>query len=246
MLHLTVLSPHRDDAAFSLSIGLSRWVKLGTPMKIVNFFTESEYAPYALPMQAAVIPALRAREDKQALRSISPLIRMESLHLLDAPLRLHIGLDAICSTETARLQNRDETTWLASQIRRYFSRGVVMAPLGLGNHIDHLVVNHAAVTCATNQRLAFYEDLPYATWTSECALRQKVSDLEAQMRMHLTSKIIRDNSIATADKLRVISHYRSQLTRDDGRAISNFARQYHAGERIWIPKYSKAWMAFTQ
>ncbi len=48
MRKLTVLSPHRDDAAFSLFICLAKWSMFPSlKVKVLNFFTESAYAPYS-------------------------------------------------------------------------------------------------------------------------------------------------------------------------------------------------------
>src|SRR5690349_15351519 len=170
MLELTILSPHRDDAAFSLSIALSRWSTLPVQLTVVNFFTVTQYAPHAFSTHISSTSALRTREDRSALRSIDRRIRIESLELLDAPLRFGIHPDAICRPQTAALQNPTEIAALANRIGRYFTRGLVVAPLALGDHVDHLAVYRAALASSTDHKLAFYEDLPYATWTSKRSL----------------------------------------------------------------------------
>ncbi len=104
MLPVTVLSPHRDDAAFSLCLALSRWPELNVPVTVVNFFTISGYAPHSASTEIADVSSLREREDQEALASIHPAIHVESLDLLDAPLRFNISAAAISAPENVHLQ----------------------------------------------------------------------------------------------------------------------------------------------
>lgn len=246
MLELTILSPHRDDAAFSLCLALSQWSNLPVKLAVVNFFTISEYAPHALSTRKASISALRTREDYAVLRSINSEIRVEALDLLDAPLRFGISPDAVTRPETAALQSASEIEALAGRVRKCFTRGLVLAPLGLGDHVDHLAVNSAAVASSANHRLGFYEDLPYAIWTSEQALCEKVRKVELSTKVNLKSAVIRSHSFAVARKRHLIDKYQSQIRPEEARAIANYASNYDGGERIWIPKYGAPWKLLIQ
>lgn len=242
MRRLTILSPHRDDAAFSLSIALFRWRELPLTLKVVNFFTRSEYGPHALSDRVANVSALRRKEDLFVFASIDKRIRVESLDLLDAPIRLGVSSSAICNDSTIRLQQPEEIDQLGLRIRKYSAGGLVLAPLALGNHVDHLLVNKAAVASSHNlHRLGFYEDLPYATWTSEPCLRNTISRLEQKLKMELCPRHIRAGSNALRDKFRLIRRYESQITREEASAMAQYALRYRGGERIWIPKYGSSW-----
>ncbi len=155
MFGLTILSPHRDDAAFSLSMALCRWSELDLDIRVVNFFTVSEYGPHAASSRVMSIASIRRGEDRSVLSSISPRIRVESLDLLDAPLRLGVSASAVCKPETIALQPEEEIHRLAAGLQKQFARGLVMAPLALGNHVDHLAVNRAAIAAANNTLLGF-------------------------------------------------------------------------------------------
>ncbi len=242
MNELTILSPHRDDAAFSLYLSLSRWSSLGLKLNVVNFFTVSAYAPRATSQDAPTVSALRSKEDRRVLRLISRDIKVQSLDLLDAPLRLGIGVNSVCQIEAGETQLL-EANRLALVIRRYYGRSLVLAPLALGNHVDHLTVNTAAVINSSVSRLGFYEDLPYATWTTEASIRERVSNMEEKTRVLLKPTIIRVQNSAPR-KLRVISYYHSQITRGEAATIARFSMKY-AGERIWIPKHSGHWKSLT-
>ena len=244
MVGLTILSPHRDDAVFSLAIALSRWSALGRRIRVVNFFTQTQYAPHAFSNRVATVSALRRREDYSALSSIDKRIKIESFGLLDAPLRLGISPTEICAPETARLQAPEEIVRISTCLRKYFA-GLVLAPLALGDHVDHLFVRSAAVRNSVHgRRLGFYEDLPYATWTSVSSLNERVRCLEKQLRSHLRPAFLSGSRTAIADKFRLIRRYQSQITRGEAQAMANFAWRYRGGERIWIPKYASAWKPF--
>ena len=246
MVELTILSPHRDDAAFSLGLALSRWKTRLVKITVVNFFTETEYAPRALYTHVAGISALRRKEDQFALRSIDPRIRLESLNLLDAPLRLDIDLDSICRPETSAGEEHSEAEKLTQYIRKYFRRGLVLAPLGLGGHVDHLAVRSAALLSAVGHRLGFYEDLPYATWTPEAMLCTKVQQAEESTGAKLRAVVIRNGSSAVARKRQLIGKYRSQIAPEEADSMAKHASNYRGGERIWIPKYGSSWNSLVQ
>ncbi len=246
MLELTILSPHCDDAAFSLSVALSYWSKLSLKLNVVNFFTVSEYAPHALSTGASAVSAVRSREDHSALAAIDRGIRVEALNLLDAPLRFGVGADAICRSETAALQSASEIDALGQSLRKYFKRGLVLAPLALGDHVDHLAVSKAAQASSTDRKLGFYEDLPYATWTSESAFCHRLHKTEQHTGVHLRGVVIRNRNFTVAHKRRLINKYRSQITPEEATSIAHFAYNYGGGERVWFPKYGVAWNPLVQ
>ncbi len=239
---LTVLSPHRDDAAFSLALSLSRWSKMNVPITVLNFFTISSYGPQSAATSVPEVSSLREREDGHALYSIGPRIRTEALGLLDAPIRLNISAASISAPENADLQPLDEIASLSRQIEPHFRHGLLLAPLALGNHIDHRAVHNAAINAHHGQRLGFYEDLPYASWTSDEQLAATVSQTEQFTRVALRPVVIR-TSEAVSRKLHVVSRYRSQINRQEASAIATFARRYGGGERLWIPRHGKLWRA---
>lgn len=245
MRGLTVLSPHRDDAVFSLGLALSRWSERRVRLAIVNFFTISAYAPWTATSLPSEITELRAQEDRRALQAISRHIKNTSLMLLDAPLRLNISPASISAPENSSLQPPGETHSLMLAMRKYFLRGLVMAPFALGRHIDHRAVYAAAVLVRRPQRLAFYEDLPYATWTSEEELAVRVHETENETGVALRPLVIRHGH-AGAQKLRLISRYQSQITRSEAKAIGEYAARYGGGERIWIPRSGSEWRSLVR
>lgn len=240
MDELTLLSPHRDDAAFSLSICLSQWRRTPVRLTILNFFTQSAYAPHALLFSSSSISAIRAREDRQALRAIDARIRIESAGLIDAPLRLGIEAHRVCDLKPGASDDSPDLRTVRAAIRGHAVRGLAIAPLGLGNHVDHLLVSRAATDVIPGKRLAFYEDLPYATWTPDRELINRVSECETRTRVVLKSAILRIPH-GLWRKREVGFHYSSQIAPGDAADIARYSARYGGGERIWIPRYSSRW-----
>jgi hypothetical protein len=246
MLGLTILSPHYDDAAFSLTISLSRWSELPMQLTVANFFTQTEYAPHALSTHTSPVSAIRKREDRLALRLIDRRIRIESLGFIDAPLRFGISPEAVSRPHIAALRQPAEIDSMTERIHKYFMTGVVLSPLGLGDHVDHLAVKQAAVASSTPYRLGFYEDLPYASWISKSALCLRLREVERSIRIMLRPAIIRSRNFTPAHKRQVISRYFSQVSFDTVTAIVEYASNYGGGERVWIPTNSARWKAIVE
>jgi hypothetical protein len=251
MSELTIVSPHRDDVPFSLYLSLSRWRSLPLKLNVATVFTVSTYAPRATAPASdfdnvrSTVTSIRKREDRWVFRLIDKTIKLEDLQFLDAPLRLEISADAVCIPQGPPIESRPEVDMLSQRFRKYFLRGLVLAPLALGDHVDHLTVRAAAIKTSFPYKLGFYEDLPYATWVSEGTLRKAVSYAEHSTGMPLKSFLVRRKGYIFR-KRSIVSRYQSQLGRNEALTIARFAAKYGSGERIWIPKHCMAWRSLTR
>ena len=235
---VTIFSPHRDDAAFSLCLCLLRWSELRIAVTVANFFTESAYAPRLLSTTRSSVPSTRAREDRNALLRIHSGIRIRDLGFLDAPLRFNIPAESVCDTKVSSGQCDPSSEQLRSAILSNGKQASLLAPLGLGNHVDHLAVQSAALANCRASCLGFYEDLPYATWTSETEIAERVEQTAKRSGIALRPAIIR-NERAVWRKRQLILRYQSQISGEDATRIARFALKYGGGERIWIPQHRR-------
>lgn len=245
MHELTILSPHCDDAVFSLGLSLLTWRELPLRLQIVNFFTVSAYAPRAASSALSTIASLRQREDRRVIASIDRRIDIVSLGLLDAPLRLGITADCVCDPQITADQRMLPPEALTLRIRKYFHEGLVLAPLGLGDHVDHLAVRKAAMIASLGHKLGFYEDLPYAVWMGGTRILERViaSGEAAGVRLKYC---VRRTDRAVRRKYALAIGYGSQIDRAMALTIARFSINYGGGERIWIPKHSCAWRTLTR
>lgn len=242
---IVVLSPHRDDAVFSAFLCLSRWSRLGIRLYVINFFTVSAYGPRAHATDAEEVSRVRRREDRKALTRITPSIRILDTDMLDAPIRLSVSERAVCSPETRSLLSDDDVERVAQRTKALSRNSLVLAPLALGDHVDHLAVHAAAIRSAAPQRIAFYEDLPYATWTSTDRLKARVSETERELTNRLKPVIVRA-SHAVWRKRQAVAIYHSQISREEGTAVARWAAEYGGGERLWVPAHSRFWRSLLE
>lgn len=251
MSELTIVSPHRDDVPFSLYLSLSRWRSQPLRLNVVTVFTVSVYAPRAGIVDRnsdtlrSTVTSLRKREDRRVFQLIDKKIALHDLDFLDAPLRLGIPVDLVCKPQISSIESRPDVDTLSRQFRKYFVRGLVLAPLALGDHIDHLTVRAAAIKGSVPHKLAFYEDLPYATWVSAGSLRQAVAYAERSTGVPLRGSLIRRKAYIPR-KRSAVGLYQSQISRSEASAIARFAVRYRSGERIWVPKHSSAWSSLIR
>ncbi len=235
-MRLTVLSPHRDDAVFSLAHALGAWSRAGAEITVLNFFTRSAYAPFAT--DGADVSSLRAREDRRSLGLVSGDIRIRSLGLLDAPLRLGIEFGAI--TDPAAFTPRaEEVQAFGRYIRKLARKSLVLAPLALGDHIDHRTVHCASIVGAAGQDIGFYEDLPYASWTAEQVIQNRIAIAEGELQYPLAPAFRR--SQRRQCKARAVAQYRSQIDDAMVKTIARYSEKYRGAERIWFPRHSRRW-----
>jgi LmbE family N-acetylglucosaminyl deacetylase len=229
---MTVLSPHQDDAGLSLAMTLRAAARQGHPARIVNCFTISAYAPHADAQGITDIGRLRKREDREFAARTGAGIEIVDLGMEDAPLRLK------CPVTDVRRRPMDARDWddaarVALQIRGMAS-GLVLAPMGLGNHIDHRIAHEAgALLAKAGQPVGFYEDLPYAAELRECCILRAADRAASRCNAALRAFLARDRE-AAARKRFAIEAYRSQLEASQLDAVIGYGELRGGAERIWM------------
>jgi LmbE family N-acetylglucosaminyl deacetylase len=248
-LKILILSPHRDDAAFSLSIAITNWLTARHTVTILNIFTRSRYAPYSDAAfvhendELSYVSAMRLREDEHFLRRIThdlpkglkSNLHMVDLNLKDAPIRLRIPLEELGDTPINPVDHAIEKIHKA--LTKQSEAGAVEAlalPAALGNHLDHLTVREAAMSFTANLPSAFYEDLPYATTHPSAATDLEAMREAAAKRNEPLSPVLYQIDSAVEYKRRLVLGYASQIDGEAGTLISEFATRYNGGERLWV------------
>jgi len=254
-LKILILSPHRDDAAFSLSIAITAWLRSRHTVTILNVFTRSRYAPYSDAAfvhendQLSYVSAMRLREDEHFLRRITETLpkglksnlHMADLNLKDAPIRLRIPLEELSDTVVNPADPAIEK--IRKALTKQSEAGAMEAlvlPAALGKHVDHLTVREAAMPFTSTIPAAFYEDLPYATTHPSAATDLESLRESADQRNEPLSPVLYQIESAVERKRKLILGYASQIDADAGSLISNFATRYNGGERLWA---NQSWLA---
>ena len=228
---IVALSPHPDDVAFSIG-GLVRHLARDSSVTVATVFTRHVWAPNLDPDARDPDRVSRIREQEDARYCARIGAARVALGFDDAGLR---GYD----DETERLGLRPDDTIgpiVRTALDDLLSPGsAVLCPLGLGGHVDHLVVRDAARTIARSGGLElwFYEDLPYARSLPGRTIERHALEVDPAIegvRFPLTPS-------AWARKVEDVSAYRTQLRDVDLDDLTAHARRTGDGpglaERIW-------------
>jgi LmbE family N-acetylglucosaminyl deacetylase len=185
---LIVLAPHLDDAALSCG-ALITHAASRTSVTVVTFFTEGGQAPYTLSARrylhqvgarnARTLYQQRRDEDRAALEPFgitcvhagltealfrrrpnagarSRLARLlpELAHIYPI-YRIYITSGQIAADDAGTLREACDV------IKRTAGSepNLVLAPLGVGGHVDHILVRTAAEN--STARVVYYSDFPY-------------------------------------------------------------------------------------
>ncbi|MEM8963042.1 MAG: PIG-L family deacetylase [Acidobacteriota bacterium] len=175
---LVVLSPHLDDAALSAGGEIHRVAKDGGRVLVLTIFTADapiaqgpdaldELSPLAREVHrvmklGADAMAIRRREDTIACRRLGATVAhwpfVDAIYRIDAEGRpRHAFMDSLFGEPGA-----DDLT-LADGLQgllRSLDTARVLAPLGVGGHVDHRLV-HRAAHRVWGSDVVYYEDFPY-------------------------------------------------------------------------------------
>jgi LmbE family N-acetylglucosaminyl deacetylase len=190
---IVVLSPHLDDAALSCGSLLARAATF-MPVTVMTLFTTSEGRPtlsaraflnQCNARKAPPLYAQRRAEDRLALRSIGvtgvhfglpdalfrrrasgyPRIARTLLPELDCvypTFRLHISQGRVSRWDKRLLGELEKRVLLATT-----KRDLILAPLGLGNHVDHVLTHQLGKALSRKRTVGWYADQPYALRAGE-------------------------------------------------------------------------------
>jgi LmbE family N-acetylglucosaminyl deacetylase len=230
MPSLTVLSPHQDDAGLSLAMTIRAAARRGDRVRIVNCFTVSAYAPHSEARTAAEVGVIRGSEDREFAAKVGEAVEIVDLGMEDAPIRMACRVEDVRRKRVGRLELAQAGA-LAERAGKV-AEGTVLAPLGLGRHIDHLIAREAGIRLAHDGRpVVFYEDLPYAAELRECCVRRAADGVARRLGSRLRAGVVRDDEAAGRKRF-AIESYRSQLSGPQFDTVIRYGARM-GGERIW-------------
>ena len=163
------LSPHLDDVAFSCGGLLAQLGDAGWRTVMATAFTRSVPNPtgFALACQTdkGLAPdldymALRRAEDQAAAAILGTEPRW-----LDLPEAPHRGYHTASALFGPVLDGDDVWRPLAALLEtlvKELQPDLILAPQGLGSHVDHRHLISAVLSLPCAPQLAFYRDTPYA------------------------------------------------------------------------------------
>jgi LmbE family N-acetylglucosaminyl deacetylase len=185
---LVVLSPHLDDAALSCG-GLMAHAASRTSVTVATLFTEADRGPHTLSarrylqqvgahsaqtlyqqrraedraglepkgitcVHAGLTEALFRRRPVKARRRLCAHVLPELAHIYPV-YRLHLTSGRIAAADAATLRDAGEFVQRLAGSGRH----LLMAPLGIGGHVDHVLARSVAER--SGARVVYYSDFPY-------------------------------------------------------------------------------------
>lgn len=226
-LKVYILSPHIDDAAFGLTLTISKLINNKIPVTIINCFTVTRWTGVFVSRDIEVVSRLRKEEDAEYNRLFHSQIKIINLDLLDAPLRNGY----IFQNQPFQQNELDLIEELGGLLEQHIVGGTLLCPLAIGNHIDHAICREAVVKLYKKLNVIFFEDLPYAQRIGEDQLRRHIHNLEEQLGVRLVNYTSGLEN-ATIDKDKAIRVYKSQLNEEICLEIVGHMNVL-SGERLW-------------
>lgn len=239
------LAPHLDDAALSCGGQIHQLTTVGKRVLIVTIMAGDPpenvmYSDFVRELHerwelAGNAESVRRKEDGAACQ----ILGADFVHwsIPDCIYRMHpeTGLPlyptwedvitAVHPSESQLIQT------LAEQMAQLPSTDLIVAPLGIGNHADHLVTRQAAEVCY-GAKLWYFEDYPYVQ--EDGTLTAVIPANAPDWQPHTTP--LQPANITA--KAKAISAYQSQIStffedyQDLAQQIQIYSQQV-GGERLW-------------
>jgi LmbE family N-acetylglucosaminyl deacetylase len=237
-----VLSPHVDDGALSLGgimrRSLNRYV-------VLNIFSSTKFQT-GLRVPEEMVIDISQKED----RLVGRCLNFESIFAgkSGAIERYNLTTQDIVQNRFSSINENALYQEEIAQVKELIIERVnlikpeiILSPLGLGGHIDHLITACAAISLVEDKvinkhNIAFYEDLPYAAafpWSTSPDEQPLVYKLEPGLPVDITDVL--------SDKLFALRIYLTRVRQPQIDICCEYGRKLYkdgnkVGERLW--KYS--------
>lgn len=171
-MKILILSPHMDDAILSCTDHIRSWQQHHevTVFTIFNRYIKSNSESASTYMYLSgfnSVTTLQRERDKEDLNAFNELqCRNVYGQLTDAAFRKNDN--NILYPTTASIFNNEISdgdnalNQLKKMFIQYQNYDTIVAPLAIGNHVDHRITHKAAKSVFSKKQLAYYVDYPYA------------------------------------------------------------------------------------
>lgn len=191
MSSVLVLSPHLDDAAFSLGPLLAQHSK-SVRFIVATAFSKSVDTPSSFALACQLDKGLSVDDDYMAIRTREDLGWAEAMgvetaygELPEAPHRGYNSAAALFGPLLPEIELQKHLFEWTTHLLRLYKPIALLSPLSIGNHVDHVLIKETAERFnTTDTDVYFYKDLPYAGG-SKSASTQHYFHGSHQMHEHL-------------------------------------------------------------
>lgn len=239
------LSPHYDDAIYSCGGTIYDLTQSGHEVEILTVMAGLPDLPL---LDTPVLKdnhqrwdigdnpvAIRRKEDEQATKIVGAKTRY--FDLPDCIYRVANG-EALYPTEDSLWENihPDDPAITALETLKFENIDMLYAPMGVGLHVDHLIVRNRAWELAQSStfQVQFYVEYPYLR------NRQSVEEAIEYFPATLTLKKRSFSEIGMQHKIKAMSAYTSQIKSfwSDESDIDSEVRQTFSEKGQFVEEYA--------
>lgn len=215
-----MVSPHMDDIALSASGYMSRFC-YDKEFDLLVIFGRQDYTLY----QKFVNGQKYLLEEEKTFWRYMDIRKGDILHFQDAPLRECYDIKTAIgsSLSASEIILKEKNLYLEIQQMIDLALGkeeyrMVILPMGIGNHVDHILVREAGINCCIKNKVdaLFFQDFPYVlSYPNDVGWVDKEGIQYSEERVNISKYI--------AIKRDAIKIYRSQLFDKQIEKIVNYA-----------------------
>lgn len=254
---ILVVSPHLDDGVLSVGGLIEKAAGNGADVVVATAFTADMPPGEAISPLASELHELwnlgqnpfshRRNEDAAAAATLGA--RVFHGQLLDALYRtdkegnsLYPTRQSVFSEPSGKDEIVEALFQLYNNWHDEFSPNLVLSPLGVGRHVDHILTSNAVQRLAKTRpvTVVLYEDMPYSTGLFPVAAPDTVDAALERTTWQVTEPQF--ITVGLPGKLRAIAAYASQIADifPDGLDVEAVLDDYMRdtagthGERIWM------------
>jgi LmbE family N-acetylglucosaminyl deacetylase len=170
------VSPHLDDAILSASFLIKKLRDANIKIQVITLFTKGSPNPYS-PQAEEFIKLSGLKDSRSLFKTLSHEnanaaksldVRYKYLNFIDAAFRKNIFGKNIYINSSEQFdgvvfkEDKSLVIQISNEISKYINNqhnSVFLVPLGIGGHVDHVIVRKAIE--ALNQPIIYWEDYPY-------------------------------------------------------------------------------------
>ncbi len=187
---LVFISPHLDDAMLSCGVLLTSLVNEKKKIRVITMFTQASEPPYTKAAKKVAEKSgfsepvsmfkERKREDERSLKRLKLSLhhkkfidalwrkkkitsKLEKMVSSIIPELVHVYPTSkhLFSGKISKLDN-DTRSDLVTEIENAIRpKQTIFAPLGIGGHIDHVMIRDVILSITRGKDTIFWEDFPY-------------------------------------------------------------------------------------
>lgn len=212
--NIVVLSPHLDDGVFSTSEYCLRKSNEGAVIRFLTLFSSlasnvlsndsQKYMQRSGFNNLQLFDKARRKEDRCAMKTLG--FGYTHVGLVDGGFRayrdrlLYPSHKELFSGQVST-EDRSVLAKVGREIKRATKTATkVLVPLGVGNHVDHLITRSAGLRVVSKEKIVFYVEQPYGMYVRNWKFHTFLS-----MR-----KIVRISTSMSKQKQKAIACYKSQ------------------------------------